>query len=342
MLGRLGYPEPEPSLTEVQSKRLFVDLVLKESQLYRAVPSKKWPGTANVTVAVVWLHNGKWAGEFLLDNVSVPGIAADLRALASAGPAPSGPHVLHERLYAFEGVYNAKGLAFVLDATAPLCDRDPEQRYVKPYISGEDLTADPRKPGRFVVDLTGVAENELSALPEPVRQHVMDVVRPTRTALDLKPYKGLASRWWTFWNTREAGFRVAREQDSVVALPAIAKHLMALKLPSRWVYTNQAIVVALTRADVHELLMSSVFAIWAERHGGTMRRFFIRMKIAPVMYTFPLPSDLCQVGLAGTWQDTALDLLTDYGPDLTDVLSAKNNQTCADKRVERLRAHTRH
>jgi hypothetical protein len=325
------------SLTEVQSKRLFADIVLQDAEIYRAVPSRKWPGSANVTVAVVWVHSGAWSGRFVLDDKQVPGIAADLRASTPAGLTSSGPHVLKQRLYAFEGVHNAKGLALVVEANAPLCASDPEQRYVKPYVSGEDLTADPRNPSRFVIDLTGVAERELSALPEPVRWHVMDVVRPTRTAGELSPYKGLVSRWWTFWNTREEGFGVAREQQSVIVLPSIAKHLMALRLPSGWVYTNKVVVVALTRSDVHELLLSSPFAIWAERHGGTMRRFFITLKIESVMYTFPLPSNMCHLGLASEWQDTGLDLLADFGPHLTDVLNARNDKTCADKRVERLR-----
>ena len=95
----------------------------------------------------------------MLDDALVPGIAADLRVSAPAGLTSSGPHVLSERLYAFEGVHNAKGLALVVEANAPLCISDPEQRYVKPYISGEDLTADPRNPARFVIDLTGVAEH---------------------------------------------------------------------------------------------------------------------------------------------------------------------------------------
>jgi hypothetical protein len=325
------------SLTEVQSKRLFVDIVLKDAEIYRAVPSRKWPGTANVTVAVVWVHDGPWSGQFMLNDAQVPGIAADLRVSAPTGLISSGPHVLSERLYAFQGVDNSKGLALVVEANASLCASDPGQRYVKPYISGEDLTADPRNPARFVIDLTGVAEQELPALPEAVRRHVMDVVRPTRTADELRPYQGLALRWWTFWNTREEGFGVAREQQSVVVLPAIAKHLMALRLPSGWVYTNKAIVVASTRPDVHELLLSSPFAIWAERHGGTMRRFFITMKIEAVMYTFPLPRDMCHLALAAEWQDTALDLLTDFGPNLTDVLNVRSDKTCTDKRVERLR-----
>ena len=71
-----------------------------------------------------------------------------------------------------------------------------------------------------------------------------------------------------------------------------------------------------------------------------MRRFFIRMKIEAVMYTFPLPQDMCHLGLADVWQDTALDLLTDFGPHLTDVLNARNDQTCTDKRIKRLRELT--
>ena len=34
----------------------------------RAVPSRKWPGTANLEVAHVWVHKGRWHDGFVLDD----------------------------------------------------------------------------------------------------------------------------------------------------------------------------------------------------------------------------------------------------------------------------------
>ena len=43
--------------------------------IFRAVPSRPWPGEASLEVAEVWIRNGNhWSGEFVLEGKSVPGI----------------------------------------------------------------------------------------------------------------------------------------------------------------------------------------------------------------------------------------------------------------------------
>ncbi|MEI7891474.1 MAG: hypothetical protein WCI05_00195 [Myxococcales bacterium] len=44
----------------------------------RAVPSRRWPGEANLEVSHVWLRRGEWKGECVLDERSVPAISAQL------------------------------------------------------------------------------------------------------------------------------------------------------------------------------------------------------------------------------------------------------------------------
>ena len=46
----------------------------------RAVPSRKWPGTASLEVAHVWMHRGQWQGNFFLDEQLTQGITAFLTA----------------------------------------------------------------------------------------------------------------------------------------------------------------------------------------------------------------------------------------------------------------------
>jgi hypothetical protein len=42
-------------------------LVADSCVIYRAVPSRKWSGTASLEVAYVWLYRGNWNGGFVLD-----------------------------------------------------------------------------------------------------------------------------------------------------------------------------------------------------------------------------------------------------------------------------------
>ena len=36
--------------------------------IIRAIASRKWPGSANLEVAHIWLRNGRWSGPFTLND----------------------------------------------------------------------------------------------------------------------------------------------------------------------------------------------------------------------------------------------------------------------------------
>jgi hypothetical protein len=44
----------------------------------RAISSRRWPGTASIEVAYIWLRHGKWQGPSLLDEKKVGGISSFL------------------------------------------------------------------------------------------------------------------------------------------------------------------------------------------------------------------------------------------------------------------------
>ena len=46
----------------------------------RAVSSRKWPGTASLEVAHVWVHKGRWQGDIFLNENPTQGITAFLTA----------------------------------------------------------------------------------------------------------------------------------------------------------------------------------------------------------------------------------------------------------------------
>ena len=74
-------------------------------------PARKWPGTANLEVAHVWMRKGRWASPFVLDENPVAGITAFLtepgtvvgpphRLAANAGKSFIGSYVLGHGLRA--------------------------------------------------------------------------------------------------------------------------------------------------------------------------------------------------------------------------------------------------
>jgi hypothetical protein len=306
------------SVSEVDSKRLIDAVVLPTAQIFRATRSRPWPGNATVVVSVIWLIRSAWGGSCTLDDIAVRRIGADLR---EAGSGDSEPEVLARHLYAFQGVDNSKGLGFVVPSDHPLVASDSGARFFRPYVSGEDVVqADPRRPARYALDLTGYAQEDLDRLPRPVAGFLDEVVAPTRSAAALKPYAGLAARWWTFWNTREDGFRIARQYESVVVVPSVAKHPVAVRLPSVWTYTNMVIVFAEQSPGIQTLLSSELFEVWFEKWGGSLGEGR-RMKLAPVVYTFPLPTAPLAPLAGDHWQAKVFEMLDAGWACVTDVMN---------------------
>jgi hypothetical protein len=216
----------------------------------------------------------------------------------------------------------------------------------RPYVSGTDLTeAPPLSPSRYVLDLTGYSEADLDRLPPEAREFLSQVVRPTRTPEELSSYKGLAERWWTFWNTREADLQRAREEAHLLAMPAISQYLVALLLPSEWVYTNQVQVIHGGTPQIQAVLLSCAFDAWFTRTGGTFGSSGRRLKVKPVLGTFPLPRPGVLGGveeLAQRWQDlvTTGGAIPNQvlgamhaGSDLPVAVSLRENQVLLDHAV---------
>jgi hypothetical protein len=58
--------------------------------IYRAIPSRKWPGEANLDVAHVWFRKGTWDGLFLLDDAAVvSGITGSCKVPGRIGGKPT-------------------------------------------------------------------------------------------------------------------------------------------------------------------------------------------------------------------------------------------------------------
>jgi hypothetical protein len=119
----------------------------------RAVPSRKWPGTASLEVAHVWARRGSWSGPFVLDDRPVSGITA---FLTPPGAVTGNPYRLKANEgKSFQGSI-VLGMGFVLtpEEAQRLIDKNPRNRDVLfPYLNGEDLNSRPdQSPSRWVIN----------------------------------------------------------------------------------------------------------------------------------------------------------------------------------------------
>lgn len=65
------------SLSQGDSATVGMRRILSNGQMaYRAQSSYAWPGLAGVTVAIVWMFLGDWAGTTELDGEAVSGLTS--------------------------------------------------------------------------------------------------------------------------------------------------------------------------------------------------------------------------------------------------------------------------
>ena len=170
----------------------------------RAVSSQKWPGEANLEVAVVWLRRGDWRGRHVLDGDPVVGITP---YLSIPGEVEGPPHRLAANAgKSFQGSI-VLGMGFVLEPeeAEALIRRDERNRQVLyPYLNGEDLNSRwDQSPSRWVINFhdwpldrasapAGHAGPVAADFPDCLRI-VEKKVRPERERNNRKVYR---ERWW--------------------------------------------------------------------------------------------------------------------------------------------------
>ena len=121
--------------------------------IHRAVPSRPWPGEANLEIAHVWIKRGTWKGDYVLDDMQVTSITP---SLTEAGRVEGKPFRLAANVgKSFQGS-NLLGTGFVLtpEVASELIRKDKRHKQVVfKYLNGEDLnTQIDQAPTRWVID----------------------------------------------------------------------------------------------------------------------------------------------------------------------------------------------
>ncbi|MFW6358384.1 MAG: Eco57I restriction-modification methylase domain-containing protein [Chroococcales cyanobacterium] len=121
--------------------------------IYRAVPSRKWEGSAALEVAYVWVYQGEWKGEFILDEKPVKGITP---YLSQPGEAVGNPYRLAaNQNQSFQGsIVLGNGFILTPEEAQGLIEKDPKNKEVLfPYLNGQDLNTNPdQSPSRWVIN----------------------------------------------------------------------------------------------------------------------------------------------------------------------------------------------
>jgi hypothetical protein len=294
-------------------------LVEKGVSIPRAVPSRKWPGTANLEVAHVWLRKGEWIRPYVLNDSEVRGISPLLQI---PGRVSGNPHRLAANAsLSFIGSY-VLGMGFVMtpEEAAGLIDKDPRNKDVLyPYLNGEDLNSRPdQSASRWVINFHGwplrraeaqewknadeKGRKELNrqgiAAPDyngPVAADYPDCLRiveekvkPERAKLNRKVRR---ERWWQFAERAPQLYSTISGMERVLVRAEVSSFLSYGWRPVKEVYSHMVIVWRCDRTSEFAILQSDFHGIWTVQYASSLGKG-IRYTPSDCFETFPFPPAL--------------------------------------------------
>jgi hypothetical protein len=236
----------------------------------RAVPSRPWPGAANLEVAHVWVRRGNWSGSWFLDDQPVSGITSFLTLpIAVEGK----PYVLKANEgKSFQGS-NVLGMGFRIEPKEGqrLIVKNPHNRDVLfPYLNGEDLNSRPdQSPSRWVISFFDWPIEKAQQYSDCFRI-IEEKVKPERlakqkTATD----RDRAKKWWRYGRHAPDLYRAIAGLERVLATARVSAHHFFSFVPSKYVLADRLVVMAIEDWADFAVLSSTVHETWAHRPGAT-------------------------------------------------------------------------
>ena len=193
-------------------------------------------------MAYVWLYQGDWKGEFILDEKLVKGITS---YLSQPGEVVGNPYRLAaNQNKLFNGSYVlGKGFLLTPEEAEALIEKDPKNKEVLfPYLNGQDLNTNPdQSPSRWVINFFDYpldAEHDDPKKPKGAPYAVdypdclaivEEKVKPERTRKkengEFALRKPLPQKWWIYADKRPALYEAIALRDRVLVISLVNNQL---------------------------------------------------------------------------------------------------------------------
>jgi hypothetical protein len=333
-LGCVGFITTN-SISEASTRRASLEPIAQFATIYRAESAYRWPGTANVTVALVFVtRNVQWSGVKVLDGVVCNAISTQLRPDEPF----IAPHILRtDRFQSFRGSdWNGEGFlvdtAFVRER---IRDESQAEDYLLPCLNGKDFCDDPHhQASRWIVFFQDYdfqkAHEATPLLLNELKKRVYEERSQSRDA-------SLRTQWWLFRRPTMELYRAAWKSENVFAVPFVSKYVSFCQLSSRQVFGNTLTVLVGLDWSGFAALQSTLHEVWVVAHCSTLET---RIRYAPsdVLETFPLCNAnqrLIQIG--ESYHVLRQNVLSADNAGLTTVYNAFHDPVNAADDIKRLR-----
>jgi len=282
------------SISEGASKTVALQTIIDAGgAIYSAKKSFEWPGSAGVYVACVHIAKSAVKKEAILDGHIVKYIGADLDI------ADTDPPIRFKNgkiLYSEGTKINGKGFIINTSRRDQLIRNDSKNaKVIRPYLNGKLFNNSVSfSPEMFVIDF-GVAEYEDALQYEEPFRIVVELVKPYRDGLTRQVHE---SRFWLFWDKREAFYNVIRNKLKVLVCPIVTTYLSFEFLTTDWIYSHQLKIFDIQEYSYFAVMQSSIHEIWARKFSSTLGQG-LRYSTSAAFDTFVFPAKLNQLDTLG-------------------------------------------
>jgi hypothetical protein len=303
--------------------------------IYRALPSRKWPGEANLEVAHIWFRKGPWVKPFLLDDAEVTGITSQLQP---PGSVSGRPHRLAANAgKSFQGSI-VLGMGFVLEPEEAqrLLDKDPRSLNVLfPYLNGEDLNSRwDQSPSRWVINFRDWPLEMAMEYPD-CYEIVNRLVRPEREKNNRKVRR---ERWWQFAERASELYATIKRLERVLVVSLVTHHVAMAFVPANFVFAHKLAVFSLPACAQLAVLQSNFHEPWARSYSSSLET---RINYSPsdCFETFPFPPSIDALEPVGERYDALRrDIMADRRDGLTVIYNRFHSPHEVSQDIANLRA----
>ncbi|MGF1675985.1 MAG: type IIL restriction-modification enzyme MmeI, partial [Rivularia sp. (in: cyanobacteria)] len=273
-------------------------LVADKCVIPRAVPSRKWEGSANLEVAHVWLRQGDWQGKFYLDEKLVNGITPFLTVPGKAVGKPDKLVANQGKSFLGSKVYG-QGFVLQTEEAQTLIEKDGKNQDVLfPYLNGEDLNSRPdQSPSRWVINFKDYpldAEHDDPKKPKgkpyaadypDCLKIVEEKVKPER---DKNNRKERRERWWHYGEKCPALYDAIANLKRVLVRSRVSNINSIAFVPTDIVMSEATVVFVFDDYASFVILQAMAHTEWLNHHSSSMRTD-VRYTPTDCFETFPFP-----------------------------------------------------
>lgn len=320
-------------------------LVADGCSIPRAVPSRKWPGTANLEVAHIWLSKNSWKSKFVLDEKLVSGITPFLTVPSKATGNPY--RLKANESKSFQGSI-ILGMGFILtpkEAQA-LIDKNPKNKDVLfPYLNGEDLNSRPdQSPSRWVINFfdwpldwdnapEGYKGKVAADYPDCLTL-IIEKVKPQRDLVKKGVYR---NKWWQFAERCPGLYATIAGMERVLVRARISNtHSMAY-VPNGIILADTIVTFSLNKFSSFTLLQGMAHNEWLVKYSSSMRND-VRYTPSDCFETFPFPKSYDKLNEIGEkYYSYRQSIMLDRQEGLTKTYNRFHNPNETSSDIVKLR-----